>query len=78
MEEVAMERGKEIGKEIGALQNARDYVKMVLKMRLRQIPLEIQQSVDEISVLSVLDELLKSALTVNSLEEFKQSLEQLQ
>jgi hypothetical protein len=71
-------RGIERGKEIGALQKARDYVKMVLKMRLREIPWEIQQSVDEISVLSILDELLKSALTVNSLEEFKQSLEQLQ
>jgi hypothetical protein len=39
---------------------------MVLKTRLGEIPSGIQQAVDEISVLSNLDELLKFALTVNS------------
>jgi hypothetical protein len=69
-------RGRKIGKEIGALENARNYVNIVLKTRLGDLPLEIQQAVDEISVLSILDELLKLALTVNSFEEFQQFLEQ--
>ena len=70
------EFGKEIGKEIGALENARNYVKTVLKTRLGDIPIEIEQAVDKISVLSILDELLKSALTVNSFDELHQLLEQ--
>ena len=49
---------------------------MVLKMRLGEMPMEIQQAVDKISVLSILDELLKSALTVNSFDELQQFLEQ--
>ncbi|GBD53243.1 hypothetical protein D3800_14040 [Microcystis aeruginosa NIES-298] len=76
MELRGIERGKEIGKEIGALENARNYVKTVLKMRLGDIPIEIEQAVDKISVLSILDELLKSALTVNSFDELHQLLEQ--
>ncbi|CCI14657.1 conserved hypothetical protein [Microcystis aeruginosa PCC 9806] len=73
---IGEEIGKEIGKEIGALENARNYVKMVLKTRLGDIPIEIEQAVDKISVLSILDELLKSALTVNSFDELHQLLEQ--
>ncbi|GCE61344.1 hypothetical protein MiAbB_03278 [Microcystis aeruginosa NIES-4285] len=76
MELRGIERVKEIGKEIGALENARNYVKTVLKMRLGDIPIEIEQAVDKISVLSILDELLKSALTVNSFDELHQLLEQ--
>ena len=71
-----IEQGKEIGKEIGALENARNYIKTVLKTRLGDIPIEIEQAVDKISVLSILDELLKSALTVNSFDELHQLLEQ--
>jgi len=57
-------------------ENARNYVEMVLKMRWGDIPIEIEQAVDTISVLSILDKLLKSALTVNSFEELRQFLEQ--
>ncbi len=45
-------------------------------MRWGDIPIEIEQAVDKISVLSILDKLLKSALTVNSSEELRQFLEQ--
>ena len=75
-EEIGELRGIERGKEIGALENARNYVKTVLKTRLGDIPIEIEQAVDKISVLSILDELLKSALTVNSFDELHQLLEQ--
>jgi hypothetical protein len=74
MELRGIERGKEIGKEIGALQKARDDVKEVLKIRLGEIPLEIDASLNKISDLSILKEKLKMAVTINSLEEFKQSL----
>ncbi|WP_447914400.1 hypothetical protein [Microcystis aeruginosa] len=76
MELRGIERGKEIGKEIGALEKARNYIKTVLKTRLGDIPIEIEQAVDKIAVLSILDELLKSALTVNSFDELHQLLEQ--
>jgi hypothetical protein len=75
-EEIGELRGIERGKEIGALEKARNYVKTVLKMRLGDIPIDIEQAVDKISVLSILDELLKSALTVNSFDELHQLLEQ--
>jgi uncharacterized protein YlaN (UPF0358 family) len=79
MELRGMERGKEIskeiGKEIGALQNARDYIKAVLRVRLGKIPLEIETYLMQISDLSVLDKLLILAATTNSFEDFKQSIE---
>ena len=69
-----IERGKEIGKEIGALENARDFVKTVLQARLGEVPLDVEQYLNKVSVLSTLQELLKLAATANSLAEFKQSL----
>ena len=74
-EQMAIERGKEIGKEIGALQNARNYIKTVLQARLGEVSSEITASLALISNLSILDEMLKLAVTVNSLDDFKQALE---
>jgi hypothetical protein len=74
-EQMAIERGKEIGKEIGALQNARNYITTVLQARLGEISLEITVSLSQVSNLSILDEMLKLAVTVNSLDDFKQDLE---
>jgi hypothetical protein len=68
-------RGMERGKEIGALQNARDYIKAVLRVRLGKIPLEIETYLMQISDLSILDKLLILAATTNSFEDFKQSIE---
>ena len=51
-----------------------DYIKMVLKTRLGEMPMEIKQAVNQISSLSILDELLELALIVNSVEEFQQHL----
>ena len=73
-----IERGKEIGKEIGALQKARDYIKAVLLVRLGELTLEIETYLMGISDLSVLDELLKLAVTVDSLEDFQQSIGRIQ
>ncbi len=49
-----IERGKEIGKEIGALENARDFVKTVLQARLGEVPLDVEQYLNKVSVLSTL------------------------
>ncbi|MEB3189418.1 MAG: hypothetical protein VKL42_03645 [Snowella sp.] len=75
MELRGMERGKEIGKEIGALQKARDYIKAVLRVRLGEVPLEIETYLTQISDLSILDKLLILAATTNSFEAFRQSME---
>ncbi|UXE58899.1 MAG: hypothetical protein KA717_23215 [Woronichinia naegeliana WA131] len=71
-------RGMERGKEIGALQKARDYIKAVLLVRLGELTLEIETYLMGISDLSVLDELLKLAVTVDSLEDFQQSIGRIQ
>ncbi|MFM6404368.1 MAG: hypothetical protein ACKPGT_06830, partial [Microcystis sp.] len=64
--------GKEIGKEIGALENARNYIKTVLKKRMAENPIYKDQALDKNSVLSILDYLLKTALTVNTNNQMKQ------
>jgi hypothetical protein len=66
-------RGIERGKEIGALENARDFVKKVLENRLGDIPGDIGQCLNDASVISVLEEMLKAALIVNSFEECRKS-----
>ncbi|TRU84462.1 MAG: hypothetical protein EWV76_16205 [Microcystis novacekii Mn_MB_F_20050700_S1] len=78
MELRGIERGKEIGKEIGALENARDFVKTVLQSRLDEVPLDVEQYLNQVSVLSTLQEIVKLAATANSLAEFKQSLARIQ
>ncbi|BCU13942.1 hypothetical protein OA58_10415 [Microcystis aeruginosa NIES-88] len=70
---IGEEIGKEIGKEIGALENARDFVKKVLENRLGDIPGDIGQCLNDASVISVLEEMLKAALIVNSFEECRKS-----
>ena len=74
MELRGLERGKEIGKEIGALRKAQDDIKTVLQIRLGQVPSDIEEALNNISDLSILEEMLKYAVIVNSLKEFRQSL----
>nr|WP_306462161.1 hypothetical protein [Microcystis aeruginosa] len=50
-EEIGELRGMERGKEIGALQNARDFVKTVLESRLGEVPLDVEQYLNKVSVL---------------------------
>ncbi|GCL60384.1 hypothetical protein [Microcystis aeruginosa] len=71
-------RGRKIGEEIGALENARDFVKTVLQARLGEVPLDVEQYLNKVSVLSTLQEIVKLAATANSLAEFKQSLAKIQ
>ncbi|MFN6271634.1 MAG: hypothetical protein ACK4ZI_01975, partial [Microcystis sp.] len=74
MELRGIEQGKKIGKEIGALGQSRDAIKTVLTVRFGQISSEIEEIIGKITNPTILEELLKSAATANSLAEFKQSL----
>jgi hypothetical protein len=62
------------GVEIGALRKAQDDIKTVLQIRLGQVPSDIEEALNNLSDLSLLEEMLKSAVMVNSFDEFKQSL----
>jgi hypothetical protein len=78
MELRGIEQGKKIGKEIGVLEKSRDDIKTVLTVRFGQISSEIEEMIDKITNLALLKEILKSAVTANSLAEFKQSLAKIQ
>ena len=67
-------RGLERGREIGALRKAQDDIKTVLQIRLGTVPSDIEEALNNISDLSILEEMLKSAVMVNSFDEFKQFL----
>lgn len=62
---------EEMAVETGALRNARDSVIRVLQARLGEVPSEVAESLNNLSDLSVLQQLLSKAATVNSLEEFQ-------
>jgi hypothetical protein len=65
-------KGMKRGKEIGSLEKAREDVKRVLQIRFGDVFSEVGEALMEVSDVSVLDELLELAVTVNSLEDFKQ------
>ncbi|MUH01317.1 hypothetical protein F7734_57230 [Scytonema sp. UIC 10036] len=65
------------GIEKGAVQNARESVMTVLRLRLTEVSPELIDKLNNISDLSVLKQLLEAAVTVNSLGEFQQSLERI-
>jgi hypothetical protein len=73
-----MERGKEIGKEIGALQNSRTAIKTVLQARLGNVTSDVESHLSQISDLFILNQILTIAATVNSPDDFWQSLEGIQ
>jgi hypothetical protein len=66
------------GMEIGALQNRHYDIKTVLTVRFGEISSEFQEMIGKITDLALLEEILKLAVTANSLEEFKQSLARIQ
>ncbi len=46
----------------------------VLQTRLGEVSSDIKLSLDEVADISILDEMLKLAVVVNSLEDFQQAL----
>ncbi|MFB2807805.1 MULTISPECIES: hypothetical protein [Microcystis] len=59
-------------------QKSRDAIKTVLQARLGEVPLDVEQYLNEVSVLFKLQEIVKLAATANSLAEFRQSLARIQ
>ena len=66
------------GIEIGALQNSRAAIKTVLQARLGNITSDVESHLSQISDLSILNQILTIAATVNSPDDFWQSLEEIQ
>ena len=75
VERLAKEEGIEEGIERGVLQNNRDNVIELLATRFGEVPSLTVDSVNKIDNVSVLKTLLKTVITVSSLEYFQQSLE---
>ena len=71
-------RGMERGKEIGALQNRHYDIKTVLTVRFGEISSELQDLIIKSTDFTLLEEILKLAVTANSLEEFKLYLDRIQ
>jgi len=72
MELRAMQRGV----EQGALQTARESVLEVLEIRFEVVPPELIEAINEIEDTSVLKQLHRQALALDSLEEFQRLLSQ--
>jgi hypothetical protein len=60
----------------GMLENARKYILLVLKVRLKNVPPDIEEILNSINDLSFLDSLIRQAVTVNNISEFQQSLKE--
>ena len=65
------------GMERGAVQTARDYIKGVLQARLGAISTDLDNALGKIADLSTLDQLLITAATANSIDEFQQSFDKI-
>ncbi|WP_293035967.1 DUF4351 domain-containing protein [Moorena sp. SIO1F2] len=66
-------QGIEQGIEQGIQQERRGSLERILKLRFSEIPSEISVSIQSLT-LEQLEELMATALTVNSLDEFSQNL----
>ncbi|MFB8791168.1 MAG: transposase [Potamolinea sp.] len=64
------------GMQAGILQTARESVLEVLDVRFEVVPIEVIEAVKEIEDPSVLKRLLRQAISITSIEEFQQVLEQ--
>lgn len=64
------------GMQAGILQTARESVLEVLEVRFEVVPTEVIEAVKQIEDPSVLKQLLRQAISITSIEEFQQMLEQ--
>ena len=70
--ETLIEQGMQKGMQQGMLQNARELVIDILEARFDIIPRSILTTVNELDDPAVLKFLHKKAITIGSMEEFKQ------
>ncbi|NEQ75830.1 MAG: hypothetical protein F6K23_24000 [Okeania sp. SIO2C9] len=76
IEELAIERGQqigpEIGQEIGAKENCRQNILDLLEKRFNSLPETLIKAINEINDLALLKRLLVETITVNSVAEFEE------
>ncbi|NER06158.1 MAG: hypothetical protein F6K17_27990, partial [Okeania sp. SIO3C4] len=72
MEELAIERGQQIGQEIGAKENCRQNILDLLEKRFNSLPETLIKAINEINDLALLKRLLVETITVNSVAEFEE------
>jgi len=63
------------GLKKGALQNARDYVVKILKVRFKQVPQALTEQIQAIEDEELLSKLHEEAVLIDSIKSFKQFLE---
>jgi len=76
IEEMALERGQEIGQEKGAKEARQQDIFDLLETRFNTLPESLVKSLNKIDDLALLKELLIETIKVNSLEEFEALINQ--
>jgi hypothetical protein len=76
IERLAREDAREEGIQLGALQNARENVVDILKVRFTRVPKPLVNMIKAIDDIKLLSTLLKEAILVDSIKAFKQLLDQ--
>jgi hypothetical protein len=71
------EKGKQEGKQEGVLETERNAVIKVLKVRFKSEVKSVNDKINQITDLSLLEQLLELAVTTNSLTEFEEYLQQI-
>lgn len=71
-----LREGQQKGRQEGILQNAREAVIEILQIRFERVPEALSQQVNTIQDLSLLKQLHRQAITIDSLDEFTTLLNQ--
>ena len=75
IEEMAEERGEAKGKQLGARENCRNNIVKILANRFDCVPELMSDSITKIDDMTILENLLLSSISVNSLAEFQKLID---
>ncbi|MFW6360013.1 MAG: transposase [Chroococcales cyanobacterium] len=73
-ERLAKEEGREEGRKEGQLQKGRENILEILQIRFGNVPESLGEAINQIEDESILNNLLREAVTISSLTEFEQLL----
>ena len=76
IEENALERGQQIGQQKGAKETCRSNILDLLKIRFNSVPKSLETSLKQIDDLAQLKQLIAATISVNSLSEFQDLINQ--
>jgi len=77
-EEIGFRKGHQIGREEGQLEALRNSVLDVLEVRFGSVPAELEEQMKDVKSARTLQSLLRRAIVVSNLEEFKGLIENFQ